>query len=88
MLAYLLVIFALAFGLSVWRWHRLRGPAAALGLTVLLQTALGIATILYGVPLGLALTHQANAMAVLALSLWMLYRATAVSTGSSQFYPA
>jgi cytochrome c oxidase assembly protein subunit 15 len=75
MLAYLVLIFAAAFGFTVWRRHGLRGPAAALGLTLLIQIAFGVATILYGVPLGFALAHQANAMVVLALSLWMVHRA-------------
>src|SRR5262249_9874423 len=78
MLAYLVVILAAAFGLSIWRLHGLRRPAAALCAALLVQTALGIWTILYGVPLGFALAHQANAMVVLALSLWTLLRATAV----------
>jgi cytochrome c oxidase assembly protein subunit 15 len=82
MLAYLIVIFAAAFAFSIWRLNRLRGPAAALGLALLVQTALGIGTILYGVPLGFALAHQANATVVLALSLWTLYRAVDVSAVS------
>jgi cytochrome c oxidase assembly protein subunit 15 len=85
MLAYFIVIFAAAFALSVWRWHRMRGPAAALGLALLIQTALGIGTILLGVPLGFALAHQANAMVVLALLLWTLHRAADVSAGSPHF---
>jgi heme a synthase len=85
MLAYLVVILAAAFGLTVWRQHGLRGPAAALGAALLVQTALGIGTILYGVPLGLALAHQANAMAVLGLSLWTLHRTTDVSVDSPHF---
>jgi cytochrome c oxidase assembly protein subunit 15 len=88
MLAYLVVIAAAFFGFSVWRWPRLRGPAAALSAALLIQTALGIGTILYGVPLGFALAHQANAMVVLALSLWTLYRATAASAGSPHYSPA
>jgi cytochrome c oxidase assembly protein subunit 15 len=79
MLAYLILIFAAAFALWIWRFNRLRRPAAALGLVLLVQTALGIGTILYGVPLGFALAHQANATVVLALSLWTLYRAADVS---------
>jgi heme a synthase len=78
MLAYLVVLFAAAFALSTWRLHRLRVPSTALGLALLVQTALGIGTILYGVPLAFALAHQANAMVVLALSLWTLHRATAL----------
>jgi cytochrome c oxidase assembly protein subunit 15 len=78
MLGYLILTFAAAFGLLIWHRHRLRAPAAALGLALLIQIALGVATIFFGVPLGLALAHQANAMVVLALSLWALHRATAV----------
>jgi cytochrome c oxidase assembly protein subunit 15 len=87
MLAYLVVILAAVFGLTVWRRHRLRGPAAALCAALLVQTALGIGTILYGVPLSFALAHQANAMAVLALSLWTLHRATDVPAGGPHFLP-
>jgi heme a synthase len=86
MLAYLIVIVTVAFGLSIWRRRGLLGPAAGLAIALLVQTALGIATILYGVPLGLALAHQANAMAVLALSLWTLHRA-AEGSAASAFRP-
>jgi heme A synthase len=85
MLAYLVVILAAAFGLTVWRRHGLRGPATALGAALLVQTALGIGTIIYGVPLDFALAHQANAMAVLALSLWTLHRTRILPADSPHF---
>jgi cytochrome c oxidase assembly protein subunit 15 len=77
MLAYATAIFAAAFAALAWR----KAPALRLPLLVLLgailiQIALGIATIVYGVPLALALAHQANAIAVFALALWTLRRAT------------
>src|SRR5208282_2349265 len=64
-LAYLIAIYAAAFGIAIWRWPRLRLPAAAFGVAVLVQIALGVAAIVYEVPLRLALAHQANAMIVL-----------------------
>jgi heme a synthase len=72
MLGYMVALFAIGLTLAVWKQPRLRTAAFALCLAVLLQIALGIATILYEVPLTLALAHQANAMAVLALALWLL----------------
>ncbi len=74
-LAYFVAILIAAFGVAVWNRHRLRLPIAAAGAAVLAQIALGVATILYGVPLAIALAHQANAMLVFALSLWTVRRA-------------
>ncbi len=74
-LAYLIAIYAVAFGIAIWRWDSLRLPAAVLFAAILAQIALGVATIVYGVPLPLALAHQANAMIVLALALWTVRRA-------------
>ncbi len=75
-LAYVIAIYAVAFGLATWRWHCLRLPAAAIGAAIVVQIALGAGTVVYNVPLGLALAHQANAMLLLALSLWTLRRAS------------
>jgi cytochrome c oxidase assembly protein subunit 15 len=65
--AYLVVLFALAQAYAAWR----RAPgspsarrAAALAALTLLQAGLGIATLLFVVPIGLALAHQAMALAL------------------------
>jgi heme a synthase len=79
MIAYLVAIGIAAFSIAVWRARStrvIRIPALALLLAVLGQIALGVATIVYDVPLAFALAHQANAIVVLALSLWTLRRAT------------
>lgn len=70
---------ALALGAA---WTGLRGgppvrrAALALGGAVLLQYALGVATLLWAVPLALGAAHQAMAMLVLTASLvlWHLQR--------------
>jgi cytochrome c oxidase assembly protein subunit 15 len=72
MVAYALWLFAVLHAVDVARTLK-RGPAMghALGLAVLitLQAALGILTLLYQVPIGLALAHQAGAILVLALAV-------------------
>ncbi len=77
LIAYFIAIYAVAFALAVWRRPALRGPAIAVILATLVQIALGVATIVYDMPLGFALAHQANAMLVLAASLWAVQRAAA-----------
>jgi cytochrome c oxidase assembly protein subunit 15 len=56
-------------------WWRARGAAAhfLLGAFVL-QAALGISTLLAGVPVALAAAHQAGAVIVLAAALWTAHR--------------
>jgi heme a synthase len=76
-LGYAIAIAALGLAAAIWRRlgsPHLRLPMALLFLAVLLQIALGIATIVYGVPILAALSHQANAIAVIALALWLLHR--------------
>ncbi len=79
MIAYAVAIFAVVFATLVWRSRgaeRLRTPAFAAIAAILVQIVLGIATIIYGVPLKIALAHQANAIVVFALALWTIRRAT------------
>jgi cytochrome c oxidase assembly protein subunit 15 len=45
-----------------------------LAAAVLAQACLGILTLLLGVPLAIALAHQAGAMLVLAIAIWNLHR--------------
>jgi len=73
MLAYLVALAIGAFAFSAWRSkaaEALRVPALAMLGAVTLQIVLGVATIVYGVPLGFALAHQANAILLLGLALW------------------
>ena len=65
--AYLVVLFALAQAYAAWRrapGSQLARRAAALAALALLQAGLGIATLLFVVPIGLALAHQAMALAL------------------------
>lgn len=69
--AYAVLALALAHALAVWRaepasTHARR--AALLFLLVVVQAAIGIATLLMVVPLGWALLHQGAALAVLAFA--------------------
>ncbi len=70
--AYLVVLFARAQAYAAWRrapGSRLAYRAAALAALALLQAGLGIATLLYVVPIGLALAHQALALALLGAAV-------------------
>ncbi len=75
MLGYAIAIFVAAFTWRSAKTNALRVPLFALLAAVVAQIALGVATIVYGVPLGFALAHQANAIVVFALALWALRRA-------------
>jgi heme a synthase len=77
-----------------WLWLRARRLPAAerrpfdlLLLAVLLQAALGIATLLLVVPIALAASHQAGAVLLLAALVWALYRTrSARNAADFQFY--
>ncbi|HXH01311.1 MAG TPA: COX15/CtaA family protein, partial [Xanthomonadaceae bacterium] len=60
--------FLLAFAARLLRTPGMRGWAAWLGLLVLAQVALGIANVRMGLPLMVAILHNAGA----ALLLWTL----------------
>ncbi|MGH6876663.1 MAG: COX15/CtaA family protein [Rhizomicrobium sp.] len=78
--AYLVVIAAGGFWLVVRRFdtgNRLRVSSNALVAIVLVQIALGIATLLNQVPIALAALHQATAVALFAAALWNAYEITA-----------
>ena len=90
-LAYAIAIFATAFAVFIWnskRGQALRLPMLTITAAVLIQIALGVATIVYGVPLVIALAHQANAILVFALSLWALHRAISPGSLNSQWNSA
>ena len=67
MIAYLIVILAVLF---VWRASRaghdkVRAWGRRVGIVVLAQVVLGIVTVMHAAPLGLALAHQALALALI-----------------------
>ena len=55
--------------LAWWRYRRI-SAAHALGAAFVVQAALGIATLLLGVPVALAAAHQGGAVLLLAAALW------------------
>jgi len=69
--------------IAIWGWwsarrqdeHQLRRALGWVLMTIVLQIALGIATLLYVVPLHLALAHQAGAIVVFLLAVIALRRA-------------
>jgi heme a synthase len=71
MIAYGLLIAAIVQAL----WLRNRSSALVLA-AVTLQAMIGIATVLWQVPLTTALVHQAGALVVLTAALWHLTRVT------------
>ena len=80
MAGYVLLLGALAHLFDVWRTkdrgdHAL-GWAAALVLAMLVQLALGIFTLIYHVPIDLALLHQAGALIVLTIAVLHAERLT------------
>lgn len=70
---------ASAIGLSARPEPGLRGALIALGLALVLQYALGIATLLALVPPALAVSHQLTAVLVLTTALLALHRSGAIS---------
>ncbi|MES2723090.1 MAG: COX15/CtaA family protein, partial [Pseudomonadota bacterium] len=78
LLAYLLVILALVAAVAAQRSRFLPAGAKvlalALGGAVLVQAALGIATLMAGTPLWLALLHQVTAAVLLAIATAFAWR--------------
>jgi cytochrome c oxidase assembly protein subunit 15 len=68
LVAYALFIAAVSHALQM-RATAFRGKATALACLVAVQAAIGIATLLWVVPLPLALAHQLGAVAVLSLAV-------------------
>ena len=69
MLAYLVLIVAVLF---VWRtgqasYDKVRAWGRRVGIVVVLQVILGIATVMHAAPLGLALAHQALALVLIGV---------------------
>jgi cytochrome c oxidase assembly protein subunit 15 len=79
MVAYLVAALALWQVVRIVRQRRegqVRRSAIALGHAVLAQIALGIWTLLEGVPIALGLVHQAGAAVVFACAIWHLHETT------------
>lgn len=78
--AYGLLIGATVYAVQAWRWRLAEGLGAAaftLAGVLWLQAALGVATLMNAVPLGLGVLHQAGAALVLAVAtvnLWLVRR--------------
>lgn len=69
--AYVLAAAVLLYAIMVWRrGPLLRGRAVLAALLVAAQLALGIATLLHGVPIALALAHQGMALVLLLALVW------------------
>ncbi|WP_316979627.1 COX15/CtaA family protein [Shumkonia mesophila] len=76
----LLALATVAGILAFWAWARRAGLSwrarlaiDILAMTVLIQAALGISTLLLVVPLPLALLHQAGAVALFSATLWAAF---------------
>ncbi len=90
-LAYAIAVFAAGLAIVIGKTQQaqaLRLPMIAIIAAVFIQIALGIATVVYGVPLPIALAHQGNAIVLFALALWALHAASAPSAFSSQWSSA
>ena len=80
MVAYGLLIGGVVYAVQAWRWRLAEGLGAAafvLMAALWLQAALGVATLMHAVPLGLGVLHQAGAALVLVIAtvnLWLVRR--------------
>ena len=76
MLAYVIAIAALAYAFQTYKRRGkgvLSASSALIGFVVLVQIALGVATVVWQVPIDVALTHQVGALVLLALALHHLH---------------
>lgn len=91
MIAYLLAIVVVLHAADIARSVDRRGAlfgALALVSAVVFQIALGIATLLYQVPIGLGLAHQAMAMILLTIAVLHAERLTRKKAGALVGAPA
>ena len=81
-LAYALAVFGLSLAVAAVRSRRaslgVRVLALAVGVVVVFQASLGVATLMSGVPLALAMLHQAGAVVLLATAVALAWRARRV----------
>ncbi len=71
-----IVVLVLALWLAFVARRELSGPrvvraASALAAIIIAQVALGVAVVVFGVPVSLALTHQGMGVAVFALAVYL-----------------
>jgi cytochrome c oxidase assembly protein subunit 15 len=82
LVAYLLMVVAVVFGISAWRSSYLARDSKQLALAVtsavLLQACLGVATLITVVPVGLGVAHQLMAAVTLCLAVAFSWRARRV----------
>jgi cytochrome c oxidase assembly protein subunit 15 len=82
LVAYLLVVVAVVFGVSAWRSSYLardaKQLAAAVMGAVLFQACLGVVTLMTVVPIGLGVAHQLMAAVTLCLAVAFAWRARRV----------
>jgi cytochrome c oxidase assembly protein subunit 15 len=83
MIAYALVAFALIQALAALRSapFALAQRTALIAGVAALQAGLGVATLVFTVPIALALAHQATALVLLGLAVWH-WRATQIERGA------
>ena len=83
MIAYALVAFALVQALAALRSSpfALAQRTALIAGVAALQAGLGVATLVFTVPIALALAHQATALVLLGLAVWH-WRATLIERGA------
>ncbi len=83
-IAYAVVAFALVQALAALRSAppALARRAALLAGVAALQVALGVATLIFSVPIPIALAHQATALVLFGLAVWH-WRATQVERAPS-----
>ncbi|UTW11135.1 COX15/CtaA family protein [Marinobacterium rhizophilum] len=68
------VLVLLVVGVMTWRLRKAgwpRAPLITIGLLVVLQIALGIANIIYAVPIPLAMAHHGGAVVLLLSLVWL-----------------
>jgi cytochrome c oxidase assembly protein subunit 15 len=68
--AYVLAAAILAYAIAARRIPPVRNRALLMSLLALAQIALGVATLVLGVPIGLALAHQGLALILLLVIVW------------------
>lgn len=76
LVAYGLLIGAVAYAVQAWRWRLAEGLGAAafvLAGVICVQAAIGVLTLIHAVPIGLGVLHQAGAAVVLAVATWNLW---------------
>jgi cytochrome c oxidase assembly protein subunit 15 len=82
-LAWVVAGFAVALAATAWERGR-RAEAVAVAASVTLQIVLGVATLLSGVEIGVAVAHQAMAAVLLAAIVVAAHRLEARTRGSSR----